>query len=48
VGWGEGGMDWEFGISGGKLLYIGWINNKVLQRTIFNYLDKPEWEEIMG
>ena len=23
-------MDWEFGISTGKLLYIGWINNKVL------------------
>ena len=24
------GMDWEFGISRGKLLYIGWINNKLL------------------
>ena len=23
-------MDWEFGISRCKLLYIGWINNKVL------------------
>ena len=22
-------MDWEFGISRGKLLYIGWINSKV-------------------
>ena len=24
------GMDWEFGISRCKLLYIEWINNKVL------------------
>ena len=23
-------MDWEFGISRSKLLYIVWINNKVL------------------
>ena len=23
-------MDWEFGIGRCKLLYIGWINNKVL------------------
>ena len=27
---GEGGMDWESGISRCKLLYIEWINNKVL------------------
>ena len=27
---GDGGMEWEFGISRYKLLYIGWINNKVL------------------
>ena len=27
---GVGGKDWESGISRGKLLYIGWINNKVL------------------
>ena len=25
-----GGMEWEFGISRCKLLYIEWINNKVL------------------
>ena len=25
-----GGMDWEFGISRGKLLYIGYRDNKVL------------------
>ena len=24
---GEGGMDWEFGISRCKLLYTGWIKN---------------------
>ena len=23
-------MEWEFGVSRCKLLYIGWINNKVL------------------
>ena len=27
---GEGGMDWEFGVSRGKLLHLEWINNKVL------------------
>ena len=26
----QGGMDWGFWISRYKLLYIGWINNKVL------------------
>ena len=25
-----GGMDWEFGVSRYELLYIKWINNKVL------------------
>lgn len=34
-GWVKEGR--EFGISRGKLLYIGWITNKVL-RTIFNIL----------
>ena len=28
--WGGGGMDWKFGVSRHKLLYIEWINNKVL------------------
>ena len=32
------GMDWEFVISGYKLLCIGWINNKVLQGTLFSIL----------
>ena len=27
---GGGGKEWEFGVSRGKILYIGWINNKVL------------------
>ena len=35
------GEDWEFGVNGCKLLYVGWINNTVLltaQGTIFNIL----------
>ena len=35
-----GGMDWEFGISRCKLLYIGWINNKALPYSIIS-CDKP-------
>ena len=27
----EGGLKWEFGISRCKLLYVGWVNNKVPQ-----------------
>ena len=41
---GEGGgrgMDWEFGVSRCKLLYIGWINNKVLLYSIGNYIQYP-------
>ena len=43
-GGGRRGLDWEFGISRCKLVYIGWINNKVLlysagtQGTRFNIL----------
>ena len=33
-----GGMDWELGISRCKLLYIEWINNKVLLYSTFNIL----------
>ena len=33
-----GGMDGEFGISRCKLLYIGWINNKVLPYSTGNYI----------
>ena len=34
---GENGMDWEFGVHGGKLLHLEWINNKVLPYSIGNY-----------
>ena len=44
-GWGRdgvgGGMDWEFGISRCKLVYIGWINNKVLLYSTGNYIQYP-------
>ena len=35
------GMDWEFGISRHKLLYIKWINNEVLQYTTGSYIQYP-------
>ena len=38
-GW--GGKDWEFGINRGKLLYIGWINNKVLLYSTGKYIQYP-------
>ena len=39
---GEGGaVDWEFGISRCKLLYIGWINGKVLLYSAGNYIQYP-------
>ena len=37
-GGGGGGREWEFGISRCKLLYIGWINNKVLLYSTGNYI----------
>ena len=37
----RGGKDWEFGIGRGKLLYIGWINNKVLVYSTGNYIQYP-------
>ena len=33
-----GGKDWEFGVSRYKLLYIEWINNKVLLYSTGNYI----------
>ena len=36
-----GGKNWEFGVSGCKLLYIGWINNKVLLYSTGNYIQYP-------
>ena len=41
---GEGvgrGMDWEVGVSRCKLLYIEWINNKVLLYSTENYSQYP-------
>ena len=38
---GGGGKDWEFGTSRCKLLYIGWINNKILLYSTRNYLQYP-------
>ena len=32
-----GGKDWEFGISRCKLVYIGWINSKVILYSTGNY-----------
>ena len=34
-------IDWEFGVSRCKLLYIGWINNKVLLYSTGNYSQYP-------
>ena len=38
---GYGGMNWEFGISRCKLLYIEWTNNKVLLYSTGNYIQYP-------
>ena len=40
-GKGGEGKDWEFGISRYKLLYIGWVNNKVLLYSTGNYNQYP-------
>ena len=34
-------MDWEFGVSRYKLLYIEWIKNKVLLYSTGNYIQYP-------
>ena len=34
-------MGWEFGVSRYKLLYIGWMNNKVLLYSTGNYIQYP-------
>ena len=38
---GSGGKDWEFGIRRCKLLYIEWINNKILLYSAWNYVQYP-------
>ena len=41
-GEGDGrGLDWEFGISRCKVVYIEWINNKVLLYSTGNYIQYP-------
>jgi len=34
----RGGLDWECGTSRCKLLYIAWLNSKVLWYSIGNYI----------
>ena len=36
-----GGVDWEFEISRCKLVYIEWINNKILLYSPGNYIQYP-------
>ena len=36
-----GGKDWDVGISRCKLLYTGWINNKVPLYCTGNYIQYP-------
>ena len=36
-----GGMEWEVGVSRYKILYIEWINNKVLLYSTENYIQYP-------
>ena len=38
---GGGGKDWGWWISRCKLLYIGWISNKVLLYTTGNHMQYP-------
>ena len=38
---GGGGKDWKFGISRCKLLYIEWINRKVLKYSVGSYIQYP-------
>ena len=40
-GGGGGGEDWECGISRCQLVYIGWINNKVLLHSTGKYIQYP-------
>ena len=36
-----GGMEWEFGINRCELVYIGWINDKVLLYSTGTYIQYP-------
>ena len=35
------GVDWEFGLSRYKQLYIKWINNEILLHSTGNYIQYP-------
>ena len=37
----EGGTDWKVGVSRCKLVYTGWINNKVPLYSTGNYIQYP-------
>ena len=37
----QAGKDWEFGISKCKLLYVRWVNNKVLFHSTGMYIQSP-------
>ena len=38
---GRGAIEWEAGVSRRKLVYRGWINNKVLLYSTGNYIQYP-------
>ena len=35
---GGSGMDWEFGLSRGKLLHLEWISNEILLYSTENFI----------
>ena len=38
---GGGGVDWEFGVSRCKLLYLAWIHNRVQLYSTGSYIQYP-------
>ena len=41
----ESGMNWEFGVSGCKLLHLRWISNEVLLYCTGNYIQSLVMED---
>ena len=37
----EGGLEWEGGVSRGQLVYMEWVNNKVLLYSTGKYIQYP-------
>ena len=37
-----GGMEWDFGVRRCKPEYIGWMSNKVLPYSTWNYIQYPK------